>query len=146
MTMANLIQFPSGRSLPSTPTVDALMGELVAVELELARARLAQIRSETRQANVFWIWYCFKKCLFWGFVLWLLTTFVGAAQAQTSTRSFYNERGSFAGSSVTRGNSSSFYDGQGRFAGSAVRHGKWTSFYDRQGGYNGSVINTSPRR
>jgi hypothetical protein len=41
---------------------------------------------------------------------------VGPAAAQSTTRSFYNERGSFAGSSVTRGNSSSFYDWQGRFS------------------------------
>jgi hypothetical protein len=88
--MMNVIRFPSGRSLPPTPTVDALMGELVAVELELARARLAQIHSETRQAHAFWAWYWFKRILFWGFVLWLLTTFAGAAQAQSTTRSFYN--------------------------------------------------------
>jgi hypothetical protein len=69
---------------------------------------------------------------------------VGPAAAQSTTRSFYNERGSFAGSSVTRGNSSSFYDWQGRFSGSAIRHGNSTSFYDGRGRY--SSINTSPRR
>jgi hypothetical protein len=62
------------------------------------------------------------------------------AAAQSMTRSFYNERGSFAGSSVMRGNSSSFYDGAGRFSGSAVRHGNSTSFYDGRGRYTGSVI------
>jgi hypothetical protein len=73
--------------------------------------------------------------------------FAAPAAAQSSTtRSFYNERGSFAGSSVTRGNSSSYYDGQGRFSGSSIRHGNSTSFYDRSGHYTGSVINTSPRR
>jgi hypothetical protein len=72
---------------------------------------------------------------------------IAPANAQSWTsRSFYNERGSFAGSSVTRGNSSSFYDGQGRFSGSAIRHGKSTSFYDGRGRYTGSSINTSPRR
>jgi hypothetical protein len=69
------------------------------------------------------------------------------ANAQSSTtRSFYNERGSFAGSSITRGKSSSFYDGQGRFSGSAIRHGNSTSFYDRNGHYSGSVIDTLPKR
>jgi hypothetical protein len=68
------------------------------------------------------------------------------AEAQSTSRSFYNERGSFAGSSVTRGNSSSFYDGQGRFSGSAIKHGNSTSFYDGRGRYTGSSINTSPRR
>jgi hypothetical protein len=68
------------------PTVDALIGELTAVEIELARARLAQIRSETRQANVRWTWYCFKKILFWGFALWLLTTLAGAAQTRSEPR------------------------------------------------------------
>jgi hypothetical protein len=68
------------------------------------------------------------------------------ATAQTSTRSFYNERGSFAGQSFTRGNSTSFSDGKGRFSGSAIRHGNSTSFYDARGRYTGSVINTSPRR
>jgi hypothetical protein len=48
-----------------------------------------------------------------------------AASAQsTTTRPFYNERGSFAGSSATRGNS--------------------TSYYDRNGHYTGSVTNTKP--
>jgi hypothetical protein len=68
------------------------------------------------------------------------------ASAQTSTRSFYNERGSFAGQSFTRGNSTAFSDGQGRFSGRAIRHGNSTSFYDGRGHHTGSVINTSPRR
>jgi hypothetical protein len=68
------------------------------------------------------------------------------AKAQSTTRSFYDNRGSFAGSSVTRGNSTSFSDGQGRFSGSAIRHGNSTSFYDKSGHYAGSSINTSPKR
>ena len=60
----------------------------MALELELVRARVAQIRSETRQANAFWFWYCFKRVLLWGLLSWVLATFVGAAQAQT--RSFYD--------------------------------------------------------
>jgi hypothetical protein len=68
------------------------------------------------------------------------------AKAQSTTRSFYDNRGSFAGSSVTRGNSTSFSDGQGRFSGSAIRHGNSTSFYDKSGHYTGSSINTSPKR
>jgi hypothetical protein len=69
------------------------------------------------------------------------------AYAQSSTtRSFYDNRGSFAGQSVTRGNTTSFSDGRGRFSGSAIRHGNSTSFYDRSGRYTGSVTNTSPRR
>jgi hypothetical protein len=139
--MSNLIQFPHRRSSPPPATVD----ELTALELELARAQLAQIRSETHHANVFWFWYSLKRILFWGFLLWLLTTFAGAAQAQSVSRLFYNERGSFAGSSITRGNSSSFYDGQGRFSGSAIRHGNSTSFYDGRGRYTGSSINTNHR-
>jgi hypothetical protein len=77
----NVIRFPSGRSLPPTPTVDALMGELAAVELELARARLAQIRLETRQASMLWTWYCLKRIVFWGFALWLLATLIAPAKA-----------------------------------------------------------------
>jgi hypothetical protein len=38
-----------------------------------------------------------------------------SAEAQQS-RSFYDQRGSFAGSAVTRGNSTSVYDGRGSFA------------------------------
>jgi hypothetical protein len=144
--MSNIVQFPSGTYLPPTPNVDALIGELAAVKIELARAQLAQIRLETRQASVLWSWYCFKRVVFWGCVLWLLATLMAPAKADSVNRSFYNEHGSFAGSSVTRGNSSSFYDGAGRFSGSAIRHGKWTSFYDGRGRYTGSSINTSPRR
>ena len=76
-------------------------------------------------------------------MVWLLVTF---AKADPVSRTFYNERGSFAGGLVTRGNSSSFYNDQGGFAGSSVRHGKWTNFYDRQGRYSGAVIDTGPRR
>ena len=70
----------------------------------------------------------------------------GAMSASAQTRSFYNERGSFAGQSFTRGNSTSFSDGQGRFSGSAIRHGNSTSFYDGRGRFTGSVINTGPKR
>jgi hypothetical protein len=105
--MSNVVQFPGGRYAPPAPTVDALIGELAAVEIELARARLAQIQSETRQANALWGWYCFKRTVFWGFALWLLATLIAPAKADSISRSYYNERGSFAGGSVTRGNSSS---------------------------------------
>jgi hypothetical protein len=121
--MSNVVQFPSGRYPPPIPTVDALME----IELEIARARLVQIRLETRQASVLWGWYCFKRVVFWGLALWLLATLMAPAKADSVNRSFYNERGSFAGQSVTRGNTTSFSDGQGRFSGSSVRPGEWTS-------------------
>ena len=63
----------------------------------------------------------------------LLAAIAAPATAQTATRSFNNERGSFAGQAVTRGNSTS--DGQGRFPGSAVKHGGGTSFDDARGRY-----------
>ena len=74
--MTNLIRFPGRRAPPPSPptSVDVLLGELATVEIEFARARTAQIKSETNQSNVLWFWYCFKKVLFWGCVLWLLTT------------------------------------------------------------------------
>jgi hypothetical protein len=76
-----VIKFPGRRAGPSpTPPVDALISELTAVEIELARARLAQIRSEARQANAFWFWYCLKRVLFWGFVLWLIMTVAHAGE------------------------------------------------------------------
>lgn len=88
-----------------------------------------------------------KGLVFFGILYWLLTTFAGAAQAQSSvTKSFYSHDGSFAGSSVTRGNSDSFYDGQGRFSGSSLGVGNQTLYYDYQGRYSGSAINTGPRR
>jgi hypothetical protein len=82
---------------------------------------------------------------------------LGQASAQSVSRSFYDNRGSFAGGRVaivwngqswTRVivNTTSFSDGQGRFSGSAIRHGKWTTFYDGRGRYTGSSINASPRR
>jgi hypothetical protein len=33
----------------------------------------------TRQNDTYWFWYCFKKVLFWGAILWLLST---CAQAE----------------------------------------------------------------
>ena len=105
--MTNLVQFPRRvRPQPVAPR-----DELTALEIELVRARLAQVRSETRQANAFWAWYWIKRLMLWGFLFWLLAAFVGAAHAQS--RSFYSANGSFAGSQTTRGNSSSYYDGQG---------------------------------
>jgi hypothetical protein len=65
---------------------------------------------------------------------------VSEAHAQSTSRSFYNERGSFAGSSVTRDRSTSFYDARGRFAGTAIKHGNSTSFYDGRGRFTGSAI------
>jgi hypothetical protein len=146
--MSNVIRFRSRSRPPPEPTIDGLVRELTMVEIELARARIAQIRSETRQANALWAWWCLKRAVFWGALLWLLTTvFASAAEAQSSSsRSFYDGRGSFAGSSVTRGNTTSFSDGRGRFSGSAIRHGNGTSFYDARGRYSGSSINTGPRR
>jgi hypothetical protein len=78
------------------------------------------------------------------FILWLLSH--ASAHAQSSSRSFYDERGSFAGSSVSRSKSTSFYDSAGRFSGSAIRYGNSTSFYDGRGRFTGSSINTGPRR
>jgi hypothetical protein len=124
-----------------------------AAELAVARARLNANRVELDQcyrsrrriqAQRAWSWI--KRLLVLAFLFWLLTTFASAAQAQSTSRSFYNERGSFVGSSVTRGNSTSFSDGQGRFSGSAIKHGNSTSFYDGRGRYTGSAINTGPRR
>jgi hypothetical protein len=122
-------------------------------DLAIARAQLKarwveldQTYRARRRAKAQVIWSGVKRILIWGFVFWFVLTFMKGAQAQSTLRSFYNERGSFAGSSVTRGNSSSFYDGQGRFSGSAIRHGNSTSFYDRNGHYTGSVIDTLPKR
>ena len=75
-----------------------------------------------------------------------ITVLITQAKAQSTARSYYDNRGSFTGSSVTRGNSTSFSDGQGRFSGSAIRHGNSTSFYDKSGHYTGSSMNTSPKR
>jgi hypothetical protein len=69
------------------------------------------------------------------------------AQAQQSSRSYYDSRGSFAGSSISRGNSTSVYDRNGRFDGSSIRNSDGTtSFYDARGRFTGSSTNTAPRR
>jgi hypothetical protein len=68
--MSNLLKFP-GRRRPLPPR-----DELAALELELVRARLSQIRSETRQANAFWFWFYFKKAMFWAVVLWMLSVLI----------------------------------------------------------------------
>ena len=137
--MSNLIRFPARhRPQQSDPPCDEMM--VLELEIEIARARLGQIRSEVRRTNIFLFWYCLKRVVLWGLLFWLLATFVGAARAQT--RSYYGPDGSFAGSSTSRGNSSSFYGSNGAFSGSATRQGKWTNYFDSQGRYSG----TSPRR
>jgi hypothetical protein len=88
-----------------------------------------------------------QAVVFWGIVLWLLTTFGGVAHAQSRrTQSFYDKNGSFAGQSFTYGKSTSFSDKNGSFAGSSIRHGNSTSHYDRNGSFVGSTIDTGPRR
>ena len=91
--------------------------------------------------------------LFYIFVL--VAVLATPAAAQSSTRSFYDGRGSFAGSSVTTppgsstqgAGTSSFYDRSGHFSGSAIRNSDGTtSLYDGRGHYTGSITNTGPRR
>jgi len=139
-----VIQFPRRRRTPpaeASTSLEALVLELTAVELDLARARLAQINQDTRQAGALWAWWCLKRAVVWGLVLWAL---VSCARAESKT--FYNANGSFAGSSVSRGNGASFYDGSGRFSGSSVRVGPNTNYYDHQGRYSGSTIERGQRR
>ena len=139
----SVISFPHGRPVPPPqPAAD----DLLALEIEIARARLAQINFEVRQAKAMWGWWYFKRAVFWGLALWLLTTFASAAKADSISKSFYDRNGSFAGSSVTRGNAGSYYDGRGRFSGSSVTYGNQTRYYDNAGRYSGSTINTGPRR
>ena len=103
-----------------------------AAELTVARARLKanhitldQCYRSRRRIQAQRAWARIKGLLVLAFLVWLLITFARTAQAQSTTRSFY--------------------DGRGSFAGSSVRHGKWTNFYDRQGRYSGTVIDTGPR-
>jgi hypothetical protein len=83
-------------------------------------------------------------------LLLMFATAVGilaaAPCALAQTRSFYDQRGSFAGSSVTRGNSTSVYDARGSFAGSAIRNSNGTtSFFNGRGSFVGSSVNTGRR-
>jgi hypothetical protein len=68
------------------------------------------------------------------------------AEAKSSSRSFYNERGSFAGSSVTRGE----FDVVQRRPRAGFRQRsparELDELHDRSGHYTGSIMNTSPRR
>jgi hypothetical protein len=115
------MQFPGTRPAPATPSGAALLDELTAIELELARARLAQIRAEMRQARALWAWWCCKRVLFWGLALWLLTTMFARAEAG-NFRNFYGPNGNFVGSSVTPGN------------------GRFTNYYGRNGEYLGTEL------
>jgi hypothetical protein len=119
--MTNVIQFPSGPSnLAPMPALDALIGELTTVEIKLARARLAQIQSETRQANVLWFWYCLKRALCWGGVLWLLIVLMKPAAAQNQT-TFRDSRGSTIGTATRTGNTVTFRNTRGSTTGTARR-------------------------
>lgn len=142
--MNNLIRFPARpRPQPVAPCDELMLLEL---EIELARARIAQVRSETRLSNTIWFWLCFRKAVFWLVVLWLLAMVAGVAHAQSTTRSYYGSNGSFAGSSTTRGNSSTYYGPNGQFEGTAIRRGSSSTYYDGQGRYLGSSTSTGPRR
>jgi hypothetical protein len=77
-----------------------------------------------------------------------LTLVVTNANAEPSTsRSFYDGKGSFAGSSTTNGNSTSFTDRNGRFDGTSIKNSDGTtSVYDRNGHFVGSSTNTTQPR
>ena len=67
--MTNLLKFPGRpRPQPQPPRDD-----LVTLELELVRAKLAQVRTETRYANALLFSHCIRKAAFWLFVLWMLS-------------------------------------------------------------------------
>jgi hypothetical protein len=70
--MSNLLKFP-GRSRPIPRPVDVDELTLLELEIELARAKLANVRSATRQANAIWFSYCVRKIAFWAVVLWALS-------------------------------------------------------------------------
>jgi hypothetical protein len=81
---------------------------------------------------------------FLGSLLLIGSTAIAAAE---QSRSFYDQRGSFAGSSVERGNSTRFTDRNGRFNGTPIRNSdRTTSFYDKNGHFTGSSVNTSQVR
>jgi hypothetical protein len=123
--MSNVMQFPGARPVPPKPAVDALLAELTAIEIEIARARLAQVRLETRQARVLWAWWCFKRMLFWGLALWLLSTLFAGAVEAGNFRNFYGPNGNFVGSSNTPGGGrfTNFYNRDGRLVATEVRVG-----------------------
>ena len=132
--MTNVVRFPHGRSRPPpAPSADDLVRELTAAEIELVCARLAQIRSETRQASAFWAWYCFKRVLLLGFLLWLLATLAGAAQAQQTT--FRDSRGSTIGTATRDSQGTTvFRDARGRTTGTASRDSGGTTTFRDAGG------------
>jgi hypothetical protein len=150
LTMTNVIKFPRNRGPISDPVSDLGTVELALMRtrLELTHVELDYAKRVNRRQQAEWAWHCCKRLLFWAAMIWLLHAMLASgAKAESSTsRSFYNERGSFAGSSISRGNSTSFYGSNGSFAGSAIRHGNSTSFYDGRGHFTGSSINTGPRR
>jgi hypothetical protein len=78
----------------------------------------------------------------------LLIASTGMAVAEpSSSKSFYDQRGSFAGSSVERGNTTTFTDRNGRFDGTAIRNSDGTtSLYDRNGHFVGSSRHTTQPR
>jgi hypothetical protein len=103
--MTNVIRFPSGQSLPPpapASSLDALVAELTAVEIKIARARLLSARYE----NAAWLWRTCKRTLFWGCVLWLMATFVGGAHAANTpaldmrVTTLKTERDDYAGGSI----------------------------------------------
>ena len=67
--MSNLLKFPGRPRSQPVPPHD----ELAVLELELVRARLAQVRNEIRHANALLFSYCVRKAAFWLFALWMLS-------------------------------------------------------------------------
>jgi hypothetical protein len=89
---------------------------------------------------------CMAALIVIALLMWLMSALAADAQQYQGSpsrdgeqsRSFYDQRGSFAGSSVTRGNTTSFTDRNGRFDGTAIRNSDGTtSYYDRRGHFCG---------
>jgi hypothetical protein len=121
--------------------------ELEALQIRLIKAQIKEAELSNRILGQLWFQRCLRGVLFWGFLFWLLTHFIGGALIRLGTsRSFYNERGSFAGSSITRGKTTNYYNARGSVDGTSINLGRSTSHYDGRGRFIGSTINTGPRR
>jgi hypothetical protein len=89
------------------------------------------------------------ELLFITAVALLITLGTGSSRAgeRDQTRSYYDQRGSFAGSSSEhRDGTSSFYDRDGKFSGSSIRNSDGTtSYYGSDGKFRGSSTSTNGR-
>src|SRR5262245_57963900 len=148
--MGRVIEFPGGGSREprevEPPLIDRAREadlELMRLHIETAQLQRDQLKADFKRAQFLWLWFCLKRVMFWGVVLWLLAT-CSMAKADPQ-RVFRDAQGRTIGTATTSGNQTTFRDARGSTTGTATTDSQGTTtFRDARGRTTGT--STGPVR